>query len=112
MGLFSKIKEGLEKTRKGMSAVFGGIFSSLRGVDEEMLEELTDALIMADVGAALSEEIIDEIRQSVLETVGDCQRMHVTDPVTIKGSIADNVKELLYHKTKRNPMVLPVILTV
>ena len=59
-----------------------------------------------------SEEIIDEIRQSVLETVGDCQRMHVTDPVTIKGSIADNVKELLYHKTKRNPMVLPVILTV
>ncbi|MCQ2446103.1 MAG: ribonuclease J [Clostridia bacterium] len=59
-----------------------------------------------------SEEIIEEIRLAVLETVGNCQRMHVTDPITIKGSISDDIKELLYQKTKRNPMVLPVILTV
>ena len=67
MGLFSKIKEGLSKTRKGMSNVFGNLFSSLRGVDEDMLEELEDALILSDVGASLSEEIVDTLRERIKE---------------------------------------------
>jgi len=59
-----------------------------------------------------SEELVEEIRQTVLESVGACQRMRVTDPITIKGTISDDVKELLYHKTKRTPMVLPVVMTI
>lgn len=59
-----------------------------------------------------SEELIDEIRQTVIETLGACQRMNITDPVTIKGNLSDEVKEILYHKTKRNPMVLPVVMVV
>ena len=67
MGLFSKIKEGLSKTRKGMTNVFGNLFSSLRGVDEDMLEELEDALILSDVGASLSEEIVESLRERIKE---------------------------------------------
>jgi len=59
-----------------------------------------------------SEELVEEIRQTVLESVGACQRMRVTDPITVKGNISDDVKELLYHKTKRTPMVLPVVMTI
>ena len=50
-----------------MTGVFGNLFSSLRGVDEDMLEELEDALILADVGAALSEEIVDDLRARIKE---------------------------------------------
>lgn len=67
MGLFQKIKEGLTKTRNGMSSVFGNLFTSLRPVDEDMMEELTDALIMADVGVELTEEIIDQLRDRIKE---------------------------------------------
>ncbi|MBR5867825.1 MAG: signal recognition particle receptor subunit alpha, partial [Clostridia bacterium] len=67
MGLFQKIKEGLTKTRNNMSSVFGNLFSSLRPVDEDMMEELTDALIMADVGVELTEEIIDQLRDRIKE---------------------------------------------
>ena len=67
MGLFQKIKEGLAKTRDNMTSVFGNLFASLRPVDEDMMEELTDALIMADVGAELTDEIIDELRSRIKE---------------------------------------------
>ena len=50
-----------------MAGVFGNLFSSLRGVDEDMLEELQDAMILADVGAALSEEITDTLRERIKE---------------------------------------------
>ena len=107
MGLFSKIKEGLEKTRKGMSAVFGGIFSSLRGVDEEMLEELTDALIMADVGAALSEEIIDELRSRIKEK-------KLRDGAAVREELADIIGGILKDgegalKLTTTPSVILVI---
>ncbi|MBE6998755.1 MAG: ribonuclease J [Clostridia bacterium] len=59
-----------------------------------------------------AEELLDEIRQTVIETVGACQRMNIADPITIKGNISDEVKEILYHKTKRSPMVLPVVMVV
>ncbi len=56
-----------------------------------------------------SEEIIDEIKETVFESLGDCQRQHVSDAATIRSTISDDVKELLYHKTKRSPIVLPVV---
>ncbi len=56
-----------------------------------------------------SEEIMDEIKDTVYEALGDCQRQHVSDAATIRSTISDDVKELLYHKTKRSPIVLPVV---
>ena len=56
-----------------------------------------------------SEEIMDEIKETVYESLGECQRQNVSDAATIRSTISDDVKELLYHKTKRSPIVLPVV---
>ena len=58
MGFFEKLKEGLTKTKNAIFKQVDNLFKSFVKVDEDMLEELEELLIMADVGAASSEEII------------------------------------------------------
>lgn len=62
MGFFSKIKEGLSKTKQNISDGLNELFSNFRKVDEEFLEELEEILLLADVGFETSEKIIEELR--------------------------------------------------
>jgi fused signal recognition particle receptor len=62
MGLLDKLKQGLEKTRKGLNTNIEDIFSSGR-VDEETLEELEETLITSDVGVNASLEIVEHLRE-------------------------------------------------
>ncbi len=48
MGLFSKISEGLKKTRENLTQGVGGIVNSFTAIDEDLLLELEDTLIMSD----------------------------------------------------------------
>lgn len=63
MGFFTKIKSGLKKTRDFLLHDVREIFRIGRKVDEELLSELEEKLILADVGPRLASEVIDEIRQ-------------------------------------------------
>lgn len=63
MGFFDKLKSGLKKTRDFLLHDVKDIFRIGRKVDEEMLAELEERLILADVGPRLSAQVIDEIRQ-------------------------------------------------
>lgn len=67
MALFDKIKAGLARTRSGIAGTIGSIFSAFTGPLDNFLEELEDALIMADVGAELSAEITDKLRKTIKE---------------------------------------------
>lgn len=67
MGFFSKIKEGLKKTKDSVFGQVHELFKNMRKVDEELLEELEELLIMADVGYASSEKIISELRNELKE---------------------------------------------
>lgn len=70
MGFFDKIKQGLAKTKANIDSALNNVFAVFRGVDEALLEELLDALIMSDLGAALAEEVIDELRKKAkLESI-------------------------------------------
>ena len=66
-GFFSRLKDGLTKTRDnivhGIDAVFGG-FSS---IDEDFYEELEEILIMGDIGVRATEQILDKLRDQVKE---------------------------------------------
>jgi fused signal recognition particle receptor len=62
MGLFDKLKLGLEKTRRGLNTNIEDIFSSGK-VDEERLEELEETLIASDVGVKASMEIVEHLRE-------------------------------------------------
>ena len=65
MGFFEKLKNGLNKTKTSFDEKMNGIFSNFRKVDEELLEELEEALIMSDVGANTSVTIINNLRNRV-----------------------------------------------
>ena len=57
MGFFDKLKQGLSKTKQSFNDKVNNVFSAFRKVDEELLEELEEALIMSDVGVETSTKI-------------------------------------------------------
>ena len=59
-----------------------------------------------------SETLIEDARQVVAEALDGCLRRHVTDWSRIKGAIKDALSEFLWKRTKRNPMILPIITEV
>ena len=86
-GLFSRIKQGLAKTRDSIMGGVEQVFASFRSVDEELFEELEEALIMADMGVETSMAILDKLRERVkAENVKE----------------ADDVKRLLAEEISRN----------
>ena len=62
MSFFDKIKEGLRKTKESAQNNLNAVLATFRTVDEDMLMELEDSLILADIGAELSMETVDELR--------------------------------------------------
>ena len=63
MGFFDKIREGLKKTKSNVEENINSVLAVFRKVDDELLEELEDALILADIGAQTASETIDELRE-------------------------------------------------
>lgn len=106
MGFFSKIREGLTKTRDSISNSVNSIINSFTKIDEELFEELEETLVMADVGVATSTEICDRLRKKIKET-------GVTDPNEIKGMMKEIIKEMLGEdeglKLNTKPSVILVI---
>ncbi len=88
MGFFSKIKEGLNKTRSSISNGVNSILNSFTKIDEELFEELEETLVMSDVGVATSSEICDRLRKKIKET-------GATDPKEIKGMMKEIIAEML-----------------
>ena len=62
MGFFEKIRQGLKKTKDNLGSALSNIFSGGRKVDEATLEELEEALILADMGVNLTMEVMEELR--------------------------------------------------
>ena len=95
MGFFEKLKEGLTKTKNAFVKV-----------DEDMLEELEELLIMADVGAASSEEIISRLREKIKED-------RITDPeecrIALRDILVDMIGEGEPLKLDTKPSVVLVI---
>ena len=80
MGFLVKLKEGLAKTK---NALFGRIDAMLKHfvrVDEELLEELEELLITADVGVSATEEILDRLREEI-------KQGRLKEPEDIKASL-------------------------
>ncbi len=59
-----------------------------------------------------SEELMEELRRVAIEALITCENRNIRDWATIKGEIKGSLSGFLYKKTKRNPMILPVIMEV
>ncbi|MBE7047258.1 MAG: signal recognition particle-docking protein FtsY [Ruminococcaceae bacterium] len=83
-----KLKKGLEKTRESFSTKVDSVFKMFKKVDEELFEELEEALISADVGVDTSLYIIEELRKKVKEK-------HLTEAEEVKIEIKEIISTIL-----------------
>ncbi len=88
MGFFDKLKHGLSKTKTSINEKINDVFSTFRKVDEELLEELEEALIMSDVGMETSEKIISQLRDKL-------KKEKIEDPEEVKKVLKEIIKEIL-----------------
>lgn len=88
MGLFSKISEGLKKTRDSMMKQIEGIANSFTVIDEDLLEELEEILIMSDIGVVTASSVIQKLRERIKQT-------GVTDPGLVKGLLREIMAEMM-----------------
>ena len=61
MGFFDKIKQGLKKTSDAVNHSLDSVFAAFVKVDDDLLEELEEALILSDVGASTAAKIVAEV---------------------------------------------------
>ena len=107
MGFFAKLKAGLDKTRKNILGGVDGVLGAFTKIDEDLFEELEEALIMADLGVQTTMDIVENLRKRV-------KREHATDPSLIKGMLIDEITAILEEGAEEeeklpNPSVLLVI---
>ena len=88
MGFFNKIKQGLTKTKAAFSERVDSVFAAFRKVDEELMEELEEALISADVGVSTSLEIIEKLRTAA-------KTKNISDSELLKDELKDIIIEML-----------------
>lgn len=65
MGIFKKINFGLKKTRDNMSGAIDNVLNAFDEIGDELYDELTEVLVMGDVGVFTAEQIIDEVKDRV-----------------------------------------------
>jgi len=90
-GLFSRLKEGLAKTRQGLIGKVEEIISGRKRIDEELYEELEEALIQADVGVDTSLELVEALRTQV-------KQRKLDDPALLRDVIQELIEEILDHQ--------------
>ena len=105
MGFFSKIKEGLKKTRSNISDGITNILNSFTKIDEDLFEELEELLVMSDIGVETSVKICDELRVRV-------KRDGVTDTGKIKSIMHDIIVEMLGEDKSLNLDTKPSVILV
>lgn len=88
MGFFEKLKSGLRKTSDAISKQVNNVFSVFVAVDDELFENLEEALIMADIGVETSSYIIEELRDRV-------KHKHITDGNEVKEELKRVIADIL-----------------
>lgn len=85
---FHRLKNGLSKTRTEMGNKINEILGAYVKIDDEMLEDLEDLLISADIGMETTMLLIDNLRSRIISD-------KVKDPMLVKGLLAEEMKTLL-----------------
>ncbi len=106
-GFFTRLKEGLGKTRAALSDKVDAVLLSLGKIDEDLYEELEEALIMSDIGADTSAYIIEVLKEKAKES-------GAKESVELKGLLREIITEILSAqdtalKLDAKPSVIMVI---
>ena len=85
-GFFSKLKEGLSKTRNNIVRGIDSVFSGFSSIDDDFYEELEEILIMGDIGVNAAGGILERLKAQVKEK-------HIKEPEQCKELLIDSIKE-------------------
>ena len=88
MGFFDKIKEKLIKTRDNIGNKINEVFSGFKKVDEELLENLEEVLIMADLGMDTVSSIISSLRENI-------KKKGIEDPEKVKEELKEIIVDMI-----------------
>ena len=106
-GFFSRLVEGLNKTRENIVSGMDSIFSGFSAIDEDFYEELEETLIMGDLGIQTTMSVLEDIRKKVKE-------QHIKEPVECKQLLIDSIREQMdlgenaYEFENRKSVVLVI----
>ena len=85
-GFFTRLKEGLTKTRNNIVNGIDSVFSGFSAIDEDFYEELEEILIMGDIGVNATTEIVDRLKKEVKER-------RIKEPSECKQLLIESIKE-------------------
>ena len=85
-GSFSRLREGLTKTRNNIVHGIDSVFNGFSAIDEDFYEELEEILIMGDIGVEATDAILEKLREQVKEN-------HIKEPAACKEYLIHNIKE-------------------
>ncbi|RVU55296.1 signal recognition particle-docking protein FtsY [Anaerosphaera multitolerans] len=88
VSLFQRLKQGLSKTRHEMGVKINTVLGAYVKIDDEMLEDLEDILISADIGMKTTMQLIDNLRDTIIEE-------KINDPSLVKDLLKKEVKKLM-----------------
>ena len=106
-GFFSRLVEGLNKTRENIVSGIDSIFSGFSAIDDDFFEELEETLIMGDIGIQTTMTIMEDLRKKVKE-------QHIKDPSQCKQLLIDSIRsqmdlgENAYEFENRQSVVLVI----
>ena len=85
-GFFTRLKEGLTKTRNNIVSGIDSVFSGFSSIDDDFYEELEEILIMGDIGINATTAILDKLKDQV-------EIRNIRDPKECKQLLIDTIKE-------------------
>ena len=91
VNLFERLKQGLTKAKQGITDKIDDVLKSYTKVDEELLEELEEILITADVGVNTTMDIIDKLSDKIKEN-------KITEPAGVKAELKNIIEEILTNE--------------
>lgn len=101
-GFFTRLREGLTKTRNNINDSFNALFSGFSSIDDDFYEELEETLVMADLGLDTTERIIDELKALVkkehIKEVEECREL-VINLIREQMSVEDSAYDFENKKT-------------
>ncbi len=105
MGIFKKINFGLRKTRNNVSGAIDNVLDSYTSIDQELFDELEEALVMGDVGVTTASEITLRLNDVV-------RKKGIKNPADVKVEIKNIVSEMLEGGEDMGLITIPSVILV
>lgn|SRR5665647_2131305 len=106
MAFFERLKQGLEKTRKGIVERIDSVSKVFKRIDEDLFDEIEEILITSDIGVNTTNKIINELRETV-------KKNKIENPAEIKKLLKKIISDLLGDSNREfDVSSTPAVITI